>query len=559
MKKCAASKWRVRLQLKGVAVLLSLCFVFSAQAQVSLVPTSHQIYEWLHHQRVRGNIDYYAYEALPLRREQIQELLVELQDKRSTLTRIDQQLLDAYRQEFHLVQDGTPPSIFRDGVGILSSGAEPHVYAYRDSVVNLTLDGLAGFAFDRVEDGDASFSSPLRIGGGRGYATLYNRLGLHWEGVEAATFADAEVLRYDPLFGQTFQVRRSGESASDILQTFLSYRHGVLSVHYARGANRYGPSAFDPLLLSDQSAFYDWFRFNVDFKRFRFVFVHGSFAAPARDEELEGFPGELTRVSDPRWFAMHRFEFQPSRKLQLAFSEIVTYSNRGIDPAYLHPFYIIRIAEFATDDKDNPMLMLDATWRPWSSVEFHTAFLLDDISYANLFKKTDQTTKFGFQAGGTLALRSGTDLLAEYTRISPFVYTHRFRLNNYEQQGVGLGHQLGPNGDQVSIGVRQWLPWRGKVGVTFRSIRKGLNVFDEAGELVENAGSDLLTGSNGFQQGGFPILIGDVHEWTEMEVNAAIEVVRGLRTELFFVQRGLSKGAQLEDRQRLSFRVLLGF
>lgn len=507
-----------------------------------------------------GNIGYYAYEAQPLLREQIQELLEELEEKRDDLTWIDRRLLDAYRQEFVQRTPRGTRSIMRDGLSVLFSGKEPHFFTYRDSVVNLTLDGLAGVEFARVEDGDAAFASPLRIAGGRAYATLYNRVGVHWEGLEAATFSDAEVLRYDPLFGQTFQVRRAGENASDVLQTLMSYRHGVVSLHYARGVGRYGPSPYDPLLLSDQSAFYDWFRFNLDFKAFRFVFVHGSFAAPSRTIELEGFPGEQTRVSDPRWFAMHRFEFQPSPKLQLAFSEIVTYSNRGIDPAYVHPFYIIRIAEFATDDKDNPMMMLDATWRPVRAVELHTAFLLDDIHYGNLFTKRDRTTKFGFQAGGTLALRTGTDVLAEYTRISPFVYIHKFRLNNYEQQGVGLGHQLGPNGDQISVGVRQWLPWRGKIGVTFRSVHKGLNVFDEAGELIENAGSDLLVSPGpGVQQGGFPILIGDVHEWTEVEVDASFEIVRGLRTELLFVQRGLSKGEQLDDRQRLSIRVLVGF
>ncbi len=547
------------MQILSAVILLSLSFIFSVQAQVSLVPTSHQIYEWLHHQRVLGNIDYYAYETLPLRREQIQELLEELDGKREALIRTDIRLLDAYRQEFQLGQDVVPPSVVRDGFNVLFSGAEPHFYSYRDSILNVTVDGLVGLGFESVEDGEASFSSPLRMIAGRGYATLYDRIGLHWEGIEGATFADAEVLRYDPLFGQTFQARQ-GENASNVLQTFMSYRHGVLSLHYARGANRYGPSPFDPLLLSDQSSFYDWFRFNVELKRVRFVFVHGSFQGPARTIELEGFPGELTRVSDPRWFAMHRVEFQPSRKLQLAFSEIVTYSNRGIDPAYVHPFYLIRIAEFATNDKDNPMLMLDAVWRPLSSLELHGAFLLDDIHYGNLFTKRDQTTKFGLQAGGTYVLPSGIAVMAEYTRISPFVYIHIFRLNNYEQQGIGLGHQLGPNGDQVSLGMRKWLTSRGKIELTLRSVRKGLNVFDENGQLVENVGSDLLiTSGPGVQRGGLPILIGDDHRWTEVEVRAAHEIRRGLRAELLFIQRRLSEGEQLEDQRRLSVRVLLGF
>jgi len=530
--------------------------------QESLVPVQHPVYEWLHHKRILGHVPYFSYEALPLARRQVQESLIALNAVRQDLSRIDRRLLDAYMREFNLEgpDEGTGPSVFENGPRIWFTDDEPHVYTYRDSQHVATVDLLGGVGAATVDDGNVTSTSRFhQFLGMRAYATLYDNIGVHWEWIQNRENNNA-ILQRDPLFGQTFQVRRSDEATSDILQSFVSIRYKTISAHYGRGNVRYGPSPHDQLLLSSFSAHYDWLRLNIDWKTFRFTFLHGALSGPTRREYFDYLPGEASRVADPRWFAMHRFEVRPSRRLQLAFSEVVTYSNRGVDPAYLHPFYIIRIAEFARNDQDNPMMMLDAVWRPFNHIELYGVFMLDDILFEELFTKDDMTTKFGVQAGSVVSLRSGQDLMFEYTRISPFVYIHRFRLNNYEQEGIGIGHQLGPNGEQVTIAMRQWLPWRGWVKVAYNRALKGLNILSENGDVLENVGSDLTQSSlEASQLGGLPVGVGDVQNWNEFVLEVQVEPKRGFAFSLGVRERQLTKGTRLNDLRTVTARLLIGF
>lgn len=529
--------------------------------QESLVPVQHPVYEWLHHKRILGHVPYFSYEALPLARRQVRESLSVLNAVRQDLSRIDRRLLDAYMREFNVEgpDEGTGPSVFENGPRIWFTDDEPHIYTYRDSQRVATVDLLGGAGAATVEDGDFTSISRFHLFlGMRAYATLYDNIGVHWEWIQNRENNNA-VLQQDPLFRQTFQARNSANT-SDILQSFVSLRYKTLSAHYGRGNVRYGPSPHDQLLLSSLSAHYDWLRLNIDWKAFRFTFLHGALSGPVRNEPLDYLPGELSRVADPRWFAMHRFEVRPSPRLQFAFSEVVTYSNRGVDPAYLHPFYIIRIAEFARNDQDNPMMMLDAVWRPLDQVELYGVFLLDDIKFDVLFTDEDRTTKYGAQVGGVVSLRSSQDIMVEYTRISPFVYIHQFRLNNYEQEGIGVGHQLGPNGEQTTIAIRQWLPWRGWVKVAYNHVRKGLNVLDENGNLLENVGSDYNESRDQVsQRGGLPVGAGDVQNWGEVTLEAQVEPKRGFAFSLGVRQRQLTKGTRLNDLSTITARLLIGF
>lgn len=83
--------------------VVSIIFSTGLKSQVSLVPASHQVYEWLHLQRVKGNITNYSYEALPLTRKQINGFLQQVENS-GNLNGIDSRLLKWYKQEFSVDQ-----------------------------------------------------------------------------------------------------------------------------------------------------------------------------------------------------------------------------------------------------------------------------------------------------------------------------------------------------------------------------------------------------------------------------------------------------------------------
>jgi hypothetical protein len=84
-----------------------------------------------------------------------------------------------------------------------------------------------------------------------------------------------------------------------------------------------------------------------------------------------------------------------------------------------------------------------------------------------------------------------TNLMVEYTRIEPFVYSHaRSRDDNYTNLDRILGPRIGPNADSWFFRT-DYLPAR-NLTFSFRVNidRKGMNVLDENGNILRNVGSD---------------------------------------------------------------------
>src|SRR5207247_233200 len=105
--------------------------------------------------------------------------------------------------------------------------------------------------------------------------------------------------------------------------------------------------------------------------------------------------------------------------------------------------------------------------------------------------------EFGWQGGGYAAEVGGIqnlDLLIEYTRIEPYVYSNRVANNNYTHNNLSLGHHLNPNSDEwfVQFGyrpmkaLRSWLSYTGA--------RHGENIHDANGVLMRNVGGSVMEG-----------------------------------------------------------------
>jgi len=533
----------------------------AAGAQVSLVPSNHPVYAWLRRQRVQGTLTFFAYEDMPLSRGRIQEALRALEPWRDRLGRIDRDLLDAYRREFLLEVDRPTRTLLDAGPAIWFEDREPHLFAYVGDAGNAVGDLFGGIGWMSVEDSFLEVEGQeARAGvpflGGRLYGTLYDHVGFHLESSDAGTIGAPEVLRYDPLWGKSEDVLSQNEGASLDAQAMISVQHGVLSLHLARANARFGSSPDAAVLMSRNPPHYDWVRLNVEFDRFRYTFLHGSLTGPVREDSIPELPGETSRVSIARWFALHRFQVQPWDWLQLGLYEMVTYSNRGVDLAYINPLYPIRGAELDGGDRDNGFLGLDATVRPFPGVELYGELLIDDLDARRLGSAGDKDSQFAVQGGVVVSAPTGTDLYLDYARVDPKVYTHRFRLNAFENREFTVGHPIGPNADQIAVGLRQWLPWRGWVRGRVARVRKGLNVLDEDGNVIFDAGGDV-TFSSGPERGEF--LAGDLQRWIDLEFEAQLEPTRGIQLRLGYRHRSVREGTRTPDPRILEARLTIGF
>ena len=111
---------------------------------------------------------------------------------------------------------------------------------------------------------------------------------------------------------------------------------------------------------------------------------------------------------------------------------------------------------------------------------------------------------------------SDLDLEAEYVRIEPWIYTHRFPVNTFRHFDSPLGHSLGPNSSawRLSLDRRWWADWSTAAWAGGR--RHGDNELLPDGE-VRNVGGDLHYGWRpGDERETKSFLDGRLGRWTTL-------------------------------------------
>ena len=179
------------------------------------------------------------------------------------------------------------------------------------------------------------------------------------------------------------------------------------------------------------------------------------------DEESSYIVNGMTRgLEREKYLAGHRLEASPTRWIDIGFQEVVVYGDRGPELAYLNPFMFFWAAQSYLGDKDNVMMTLDVDVRPHHGWQVYAAYTIDDLKKLKIFSE-DFANKFSFQLGALWTNPLGwaqTDVRAEYVRVEPWIYTHKFPINTFRHFDTPLGHALGPNSDRWALSIeRYWL------------------------------------------------------------------------------------------------------
>ncbi len=487
--------------LAGIgAVLLALSA--PAAAQPEIVPAEHPVYEFLHGMRVRGLLPEFRHEARPLGRGHLGRLLDSLSARTGDGARLDAPTADwlaRYRREVFEPAEAVAAVIGPSGLRIpLGAETEKFLYYHRSADWRLALEAIGRFQ-GRVSDAGESYRGLSLVpegvfqGNYRGIAGFY--VGT-FNGAQVA--GDTRVLQADPGLAPLYYIGRSDIPKGNFDRATVSLRAAsrVFSAEIAHARLLLGAGFGDGLLLSENADTFSFVRLGVDTRVVQYQFVHG--ALGDQSFFVPGDEGSGVLLGPERYLALHRLVLNPWRRLGLAFTEMVVYGQRGPELAYLNPVNPIKPAEHALWDRDNSLFALEAVVRPLAGVEAYGTVLVDDLD-TSLLGKNSFNNKWAVQAGLGAALGPALGW-AEYTRIEPFVYTHRFLLdgsfyNAYQHNGFGLGHPLGPNADQVEVGLRAWGPGRTRGELRVRYARRGENVVDPAtGEVVRNVGGDIGDG-----------------------------------------------------------------
>ncbi len=540
-----------------------LCLAtLNAVAQVETVPLeadfhAQNIYEFLKEMRVKKILRDYRDDILTLSRAEIIKHLKTIESRWSDLSETEKKLTKRFQRTFENPEEhpndytyffGTiddAPNHFRE----MFSDKEKLLFYARDGQNRLFVEtfGELDFTEDRLRN-----NSFIAQGGFRFRGTLFEHLGFNLAFIKGVTLGSRETMlltRPDAIYNFKYLENIDGTPSIDFTDGYLRYQYEpkedvMIFAQLGREKLRYGLGYSASLTLSGNHQDLDAIRFGINYKRISFTSIHASTSGNFLDTLGRIIPrGERYT----KYVAAQRLRLLLPERLAVGIGVITVYHGR-FDLAYLNPFQFHKFAEHSLQDRDNVAMFFDIQTHFLKNIEFQASFFLDEnLDFSNL---NLERNKYAFQVGmfwyEFLTLKN-LSFIAEYTRVRPYTYTHFDEPNSYSAWGIGLGHPIGPNADEVYLKLAynptDWI----RPSIEFRKRRKGNNIIDENGILIRNVGGDLLRPYETFQVDPIaPFLDGERINTNSLTLNLRIELVRNWVMEAQYTYREesfLTRGA----------------
>jgi hypothetical protein len=512
-----------------------------ATAQVEHVPIAHPVYEYLDRLGIEGVLPAHSNSMVPLERSEVSALLRTAASHLSSVGAspggdLDQATLAKYLAEFapdagtrpgdDLVLLGSHES-FGAFVNGLFSQKQKFLLAYADSFITVTGELLGSVEYRSLHgDSRGDVDAMLNTIGGRFRGTIAGKVGYLLQSTNGVLLGNRSFALSDPRLATNVKLNEPNSRNFDVTEAYLRYSFGWGGVQFGRESASQGVGYSDRLMLSDNAPAFDALGLSVHYKSFRFQYLHASLLS-------DPFAGTGLPVTEPvgsnKYLALHRFQFSLFDRLNLAASEMVIYQRLTPEYAYLLPVNFFKSAEHSLRDRDNALLVFDFEYFPVAGYKLYGTWLIDDVD----FKKVGTGwwgNEFGWQGGAYVANIAGfrnLDAIVEYTRIEPYVYSNRYAGNDYANSGVGLGHRLQPNSDEILAELRFRLSATLRARLHYAVQRHGQNIM--AGDsLIRNVGGSLTQGHRSSDSETAPFLDGERIDTHRVGIRAEYEPVTDL-------------------------------
>ncbi len=451
----------------------------------------------------------------PVSRDRISELLdevlVELEANPNLLSRIDRETLAVLRWEFTREAERSdresPPASHPEGESRLQGINDwmtsknwftktfydngINLYSYTTEDFDAYIDPRGSARIIRQEGED----EPIVITavGIRFRGTIGNDLGIYLDFLDTTErgrgpYWDRTQL-YEDRTGYVGNVKGDESINYDVTDFDLAIGNNLIELHAAKIPLRWGPGHSGQLLLSDWGT--SFHQFQAIFKmgsHLRLVYLFGSLKSyPEIADTLYMSAGYYRTIESTKYIAAHRLEWNPHRRLRLAFAEAVVFGERDPELAYLIPINFFYSAEHDLGDEDNALLSLDASWIPYPHWKLYGEFLIDDITFDKLGSDYFGN-KLGWLGGLFLVEPAGFrnfDATFEMAQIRPFVYSNRYPINVYTHWTSSLGYRYPPNSQLIYAALRYRPHRRVQIQVEWTNHRHGASTEDEnVGDVI---------------------------------------------------------------------------
>ncbi len=476
-------------------------------AQIGYVEYDHPVYSFLERMKASGVISDYNSFELPKTRKQVGKWLNEINEKRQTVTSVNQKILNDFLSEFAFETDTklNYTSAFDElSVKKIFSEKEKYLYYYIDSNrTNFFVNLLGSLNYISRSDVNSSPSNELNANttifkfGGIIRGSFFDKVGFEMKATNGTFFGNRRLanLQGDNKYNYKFNYGPSDNLGSDFFdqtEGFLAYQNDWMSFKIGRDRLYIGQGIIKDI-VSDNSTNYDYLNFTLNYKSFEYTFIHSRLLGDLNLKTVS--PGVTNKEVGIKNFVYHRFGLNLKNTTFIGIGETVIYNGRSIDLSYLNPFNFYKSAEHANQDRDNSMLFFDISNYSIRGVKIFGSLIIDDMDFS----------KFGaswlgnitiFNAGIYTTLLQNIvpiDFELQYLRIDPYAYSHRIKKNNYTNFGASLGAPIQPNSSTIALKFTYTPHYRFWIDLLFRYTVHGQNVLSDSGELINNGG-DIETG-----------------------------------------------------------------
>jgi hypothetical protein len=477
--------------------------VFNAYSQIELVPPSHPVYDFLKRMQLKEIIPDYNSANIPISRGEIAKYLKIIDGQK--ISSVDKKLMEDYKVEFEYDIYGSlkkSKSLFRnvDSRSFFGNNNQKYFYNFVDSNVSFFSD-INGSLYQRNSNGDSLGNNSITLGeiGFRIRGTLFNSVGFY---LRASNGQKLKGEKKDVIFAYNNDPKLKANTKFvfekenfDSFEGYLRYQTqgNWLSLTVGREAIYDGFGYIDKMFLSNNTAPFDFLKMDISYKALKYTFLYGSLKGDSLGIDLNS-----------KNIVSHRLDVKFADNFKMGFYESVIISNNPFSFTYLNPLSFLTSADLNTGGdetmKNNSLMGFDLEYAFLKNLAIQGTFLIDDLNLNTLYKSdyTSNDNKFGYQIGTLWTDAFAVPNLSfalEYTRLDPFVYSHRSNKSTYTNWDLSLGHALPPNSDEIAMKFHYDITNRIKFDFLYQFQRSGEGIIiDSTGKLIANYGGNINRG-----------------------------------------------------------------
>lgn len=539
--------------LFGIVLLSSI----SLYSQVEHTPIVHPVYTFLTRMEARGFLGHTSLSQIPLQRKQVIDALKSIQVNSNELSEMERNTLVRFLREFRVIErkNATVFPSRSDSLQVLSTEmfdetAEKLIFFFADTSTMISIYPLVSIEPISVKAPNEvdNLSGILGQIGARIHGSIGDNVGYFLQATNGTVLqGDRNVALEIPRLNQNIKFTKFN-SDFDFTESHIRFQKDWFYGIIGRENRLVGAGYLQRTFLSDNAPPMDAIQVGAAFEKFEYRFTHASLLGIPVGSVSAGF----STVIPPKFMAMSRFSYRPTWG-EFSFVQSTLYSQRNFELAYINPLTFLKSVEHSLRDRDNSMLGFDATIRPMDRFQIRASFLMDDVSFSTL--NTDWWhNKFSSTLGVMYATPFGSDIVVEYTRNSPYVFTHFNVQNSMTNDGIAFSGYVPPNSDILSFQtVNWWLGNRYPITLTASYQRYGKNIYDSTGALVFNAGGDVLQTRRPLDSEFVKFLEGDVQKILTFQGSIGYEIIRG------FSLHTVVKAQSVNDETRLTGQLIFRF